>query len=180
MRSPIRHPSLDKNMKTRTLLFPVVAGLLLGATAIAKAPEDKDIVDIAVGAGQFKTLTKLVTDAGLVDTLKGTGPFTVLAPSDAAFAKLPKELVAKVVADKELLKKVLTYHVIAGKVLSTDLKNGLEAKTVEGETVKVKIGKKGVSFNKSKFVKADIVASNGVIHVIDTVLLPPSIAKAAH
>lgn len=146
---------------------------MVGTAAVAHAPEEKDIVDTAVAAGQFKTLVKLVTDAGLVDTLKGTGPFTVFAPTDAAFAKLPKETVEKITGDKELLKKVLLYHVVSGKVLSNDLKNGMEAKTVEGSTIKVKIGKKGVSFNKSKLVKADIATSNGVIHIIDTVLVPP-------
>jgi len=114
----------------------------------------------------------------LVDTLKGSGPFTVLAPSDAAFAKLPKALVAKIVGDKKLLTSILTYHVIAGKVLSTDLKNGLKAKTVQGEEVTVMIKGKTVTFNKSKVSAADIMASNGVIHVIDTVLVPPTILKA--
>ena len=161
-------------MNFRNTILPIAALMMVGATAIARAPQEKDIVDTAVAAGQFKTLVKLVTDAGLVDTLKGAGPFTVFAPTDAAFAKLPKETVEKITGDKELLKKVLLYHVIAGKVLSTDLKNGLAAKTVEGQTIKVKIGKKGVTFNKSKLVKADILTSNGVIHIIDTVLVPPA------
>lgn len=166
----------NKTMKLRNLFAPLAAALILSSAAFAKAQE-KDIVDTAVSAGSFKTLAALVTKAGLVDTLKGAGPFTVLAPTDAAFAKLPKALVEKVSNDKALLMKVLTYHVISGKVLSTDLKNGTHAKTVEGENVKVKVGAKGVKFNKSKVVKADIECSNGVIHVIDTVLLPPSIAK---
>jgi uncharacterized surface protein with fasciclin (FAS1) repeats len=156
--------------------IPFIAALVLGSVATAHAPKESDIVDTAVAAGQFKTLTKLVTDAGLVDVLKGKGPFTVLAPTDKAFAKLPKALLEKVGADKELLKKVLTYHVIAGKVMSTDLKEHLQAATVQGEKVTVTL-KGGVKFNKSKVVKADINCSNGVIHVIDTVLLPPSIAK---
>jgi uncharacterized surface protein with fasciclin (FAS1) repeats len=140
----------------------------------AKAGE-MDIVDTAVKAGSFKTLAKLVTDAGLVDTLKGEGPFTVLAPTDAAFAKVPKPLLGKLAADKKLLTKVLTYHVIAGKVMSTDLKAG-DVKTVAGENVKVSL-KGGAKFNQAKVAKADIVCSNGVIHVIDAVILPPSLKK---
>ncbi len=161
-------------MLKRLKFIPLVAALVLGSVAIAHAPKEMDIVDTAVAAGQFKTLTKLVGAAGLVDVLKGTGPFTVLAPTDAAFAKLPKALLKKVGSDKELLKKVLTYHVIAGKVMSSDLKEHLMAKTVEGENVTVTL-KGGAKFNKSKVLKADILASNGVIHVIDTVLLPPSL-----
>lgn len=164
-------------MKIRMFLAPLAMTLVLGASAMAYAPEEKDIVDTAVGAGQFKTLVALVKKAGLVEVLKGEGPFTVLAPTDAAFKKLPKALVEKVVGDPELLKKVLTYHVIAGKVLSTDLKNGLNAKTVEGETVHVTIKGHTVLFNKSKVATADINTSNGVIHFIDTVLVPPSLLK---
>ncbi len=154
-------------------LLATVAATVFSVAAFAQ----KDIVDTAVAAGQFKTLTKLVTDAGLVDTLKGEGPFTVFAPTDAAFAKLPAALVKKITADKKLLTAILTYHVVAGKVLSTDLKDGLKAKTVQGEAITVGIHGKHVRFNKSGLVKADIVTSNGVIHVIDTVLLPPSVAK---
>jgi uncharacterized surface protein with fasciclin (FAS1) repeats len=163
-------------MKLNKIALTLVAPLALGSFAFAKA--EKDIVDTAVAAGSFKTLVSLVQKAGLVDTLKGSGPFTVLAPSDAAFAKLPKALVAKIVGDKKLLTSILTYHVIAGKVLSTDLKNGLKAKTVQGEEVTVMIKGKTVTFNKSKVSAADIMASNGVIHVIDTVLVPPTILKA--
>ena len=155
----------------------VLAGALaLGSASIAYAPQ-KDIVDTAVGAGQFKTLVSLVQKAGLVETLKGKGPFTVLAPTDKAFAKLPKSLVQKVTSDKALLTKVLTYHVIAGKVLSTDLKEGLMPATVEGEKLKVSVHGKTVRFNKSKVVMADVIASNGVVHAIDTVLIPPSLMK---
>jgi uncharacterized surface protein with fasciclin (FAS1) repeats len=163
-------------LKYRNALTSLAIVVSLGTAAMAEAPQ-KDIVDTAVGAGQFKTLVSLVQKAGLVDTLKGDGPFTVLAPTDKAFAKLPKSLVAKVTADKKLLAKVLTYHVIPGKVMSSDLKNGLAAKTVQGETVKVQIHGKDVRFNKSKVVMADVAASNGVIHAIDTVLIPPSLAK---
>lgn len=156
-----------------TKMFVTFAAAAFAVSAFAQ----KDIVDTAVDAGQFKTLAKLVGDAGLVSTLKGTGPFTVFAPTDKAFAKLPKSLVDTLMKDKKLLTSVLTYHVVAGKVLSTDLKNGLKAKTVQGEEIKVHIKGKTVKFNKSGLVAADVLASNGVIHVIDTVLLPPSIAK---
>ncbi len=162
-------------MKTLTSLVALVAASLALAAPVGGG--EKDIVETAVASGKFTTLVKLVQAAGLVDTLKGAGPFTVLAPTDEAFAKLPKSLVDKVTGDKALLTKVLTYHVIAGKVLSTDLKNGLAAKTVEGESVKVSIKGKTVRFNKSKVIIADIVVSNGVIHAIDTVLIPPSLLK---
>ncbi len=163
-------------MNFRKLILPLSAALLLSGSAFAR-PEAKDIVDTAVGAGSFKTLVSLVTKAGLVDTLKGEGPFTVLAPTDAAFAKLPKALVAKLVGNPELLKKVLLYHVISGKVMAADLKNGMRAKSVEGEAIKVMLKKSGVFFNKSKVVSANVDCTNGVIHAIDTVLLPPSVAK---
>jgi len=156
-----------------TKMFVTFAAAAFAVSGFAQ----KDIVDTAVDAGQFKTLAKLVGDAGLVSTLKGNGPFTVFAPTDKAFAKLPKSLVDTLMKDKKLLTSVLTYHVVAGKVLSTDLKNGLKAKTVQGEEIKVSIKGKSVKFNKSGLVAADVLASNGVIHVIDTVLLPPSIAK---
>lgn len=158
----------------KALSLAAVASLVVSASAFQS---QKDIVDTAVGAGQFNTLAKLVTDAGLVDTLKSKGPFTVFAPTDAAFAKLPKSLLQTLAKDKKLLTSVLTYHVVSGKVLSTDLKDGMNAKTVQGENLKVRIKGDHVRFNKSGLVKADVLASNGVIHVIDTVLLPPSVAK---
>lgn len=163
-------------LKIRNVVSSIAVVTALCTSAVARAPQ-KDIVDTAVGAGQFKTLVSLVQKAGLVDTLKGEGPFTVLAPTDKAFAKLPKSLVQKVTSDKKLLAKVLTYHVISGKVLSSDLKNGLTPTTVEGEKLHVRIHGKDVRFNKSKVVMADVQASNGVIHAIDTVLIPPSLAK---
>jgi uncharacterized surface protein with fasciclin (FAS1) repeats len=165
-------------MNFSKIALTLVAPLALSSFAFSA---DKDIVDTAVGAGAFKTLVSLVQKAELVDTLKGKGPFTVLAPSDKAFAKLPKALVEKIVGDKKLLTTILTYHVIAGNVMSTDLANGLEAKTVQGEKAKVTIKGKTIRFNNSKVETADIKASNGVIHVIDTVLLPPSVAmKLGH
>jgi uncharacterized surface protein with fasciclin (FAS1) repeats len=154
--------------------------LSLSALAVLVVPSfasEKDIVDIAAGNKDFSTLVSLVKAAGLVDTLKGKGPFTVLAPTNAAFAKVPKAVLEKLGADKALLTKVLTYHVIAGEVYAKDLKNGITPKTVEGETVKVTIKGKTVKFNQAKVVIADVKASNGVIHAIDAVILPASITK---
>ena len=133
----------------------------------------KDIVDTAVSAGQFTTLAKLLTSAGLVDTLKGAGPFTVFAPTDEAFKKVPQATLDALGKDPEALKKVLTYHVVAGKVLAADVKPG-EVTTVEGQPVKVTVDGSTVKINDATVTKTDIVTSNGVIHVIDTVLLPPS------
>ena len=142
-------------------------------TASAKAA---DIVAVAVGAGSFHTLVAALQAAGLVDTLKGKGPFTVFAPTDDAFAKLPPGTVEDLLkpANKDKLVKILTYHVVAGKVMAADIAGQqLAAKTVEGATIAVD-GRNGVTLNdKAKVTKADIVADNGVIHVIDVVLLPP-------
>ena len=132
-----------------------------------------DIVETAIKAGSFNTLVTAVKAAGLVDTLKGNGPFTVFAPTDAAFAKLPKGTVETLLKpeNKAQLVKILTYHVVSGEVLSTTLKSG-KVKTVEGDTVNVLVQKSGVTINKSKVTAVDVKASNGVIHVIDTVLMP--------
>ena len=146
---------------------------LLAAAVIALASlsaQAKDIVDTAVGAGNFKTLVTAVKAAGLVDTLKGTGPFTVFAPTDEAFAKIPKADLDKLLADKAKLKSVLTYHVVSGKVLAKDIKPGM-VKTVQGSDVTVATTG-GVMVNNAKVVAADVPASNGVIHAIDTVLMP--------
>jgi uncharacterized surface protein with fasciclin (FAS1) repeats len=133
------------------------------------------IVGIASSSGSFKTLTAALKAAGLVETLNGAGPFTVFAPTDAAFAKLPKGTVEMLLKpqNKAKLVKILTYHVVPGEVLSTSLKSG-KVKTVEGSPVSVMVGTKGVMVNKSKVTGADVKASNGVIHVIDTVLMPPT------
>lgn len=131
----------------------------------------QDIVDTAVNSGSFDTLVKAIKAADLVETLKGDGPFTVFAPTDAAFAKLPKEDLEKLLKDKEKLIKVLTYHVVSGKVMAKDVLELKKAKTLEGESVKIKT-KKGVMINGANVTKTDIVTTNGVIHVIDTVLMP--------
>jgi uncharacterized surface protein with fasciclin (FAS1) repeats len=145
----------------------VALALGVGMTMSAFA---KDIVDTAVGAGTFKTLVAAVQAAGLVDTLKGPGPFTVFAPSDEAFAKIPKDKLDALIKDKAALTKVLTYHVVPGKVMAKDVKAGM-VKTVQGQEITVKT-EGGVMVDGAKVVATDVAASNGVIHVIDTVIMP--------
>ncbi len=133
-----------------------------------------DIVDTAISAGNFKTLVTAVKAAGLVDTLKSPGPFTVFAPSDDAFNKLPKGTVENLLKDIPKLKSILTYHVVAGRVTSADVVKLKSAKTVEGEDVRIDTsGFSGPRINDAQVLKADIMADNGVIHVIDKVLIPP-------
>ena len=137
-------------------------------------PEKKNIVDTAVEAGTFKTLAKLLGDAGLVDTLKGAGPFTVLAPTDEAFAKLPKKDLEALGKDKKKLEAVLKFHVIGAKAMAEDVKKMKDATTLNGKKVTITVKGSDVMVGKAKVIKADIEASNGVIHVIDTVLMPPA------
>lgn len=143
----------------------------MAAVALATLSiQAKDIVDTAVGAGNFKTLATALQAAGLVDTLKGKGPFTVFAPTDEAFAKVPKADLDALLKDKAKLTAVLTYHVVAGKVLSTDIKAG-KVKTVQGTELTLATSY-GVTVNGAKVTTANVLADNGVIHVIDTVLIP--------
>jgi uncharacterized surface protein with fasciclin (FAS1) repeats len=130
-----------------------------------------DIVDTAVKAGSFNTLVAAVKAAGLVDTLKGAGPYTLFAPNDEAFAKLPSGTVDALLKDIPKLKKILTYHVVSGKVMAADVAKMKSAKTVEGSDVKIDASK-GVKVNDATVSTADVAADNGVIHVIDTVLMP--------
>jgi uncharacterized surface protein with fasciclin (FAS1) repeats len=146
----------------------LIAALL--ASALVISAQAKDIVDTAVDAGSFKTLATALGAAGLVETLKGKGPFTVFAPTDEAFAKIPKADLEALLKDKAKLIAVLTYHVVPGKVMSADVKAG-KVKTVQGSDITVTT-KGGVMVNKAKVIKTDIVADNGVIHVIDTVIMP--------
>jgi uncharacterized surface protein with fasciclin (FAS1) repeats len=139
-------------------------------TLAALGAQAKDIVDTAVAAGNFKTLATALTAAGLIDTLKGKGPFTVFAPTDAAFAKIPKADLDKLLADKAKLTAVLTYHVVPGKVMAKDVKAG-KVKTVQGGEITVATTG-GVTVDGAKVSATDIVASNGVIHVIDSVIMP--------
>lgn len=157
-------------MKSTVALFALTLALLIPSVSRADAP--KDIVDTAVAAGSFKTLTKALTEAGLVDTLKGKGPFTVFAPTDEAFEKLPKGTVEALLKHKQKLVAMLTYHVVAGKVMAADAAKLTSAKTVNGQSLTIRAAKGSVMIDNATVVKADIVASNGVIHVIDTVLLP--------
>lgn len=133
--------------------------------------ENNTIVDIAINNEDFSTLVTAVTEAGLVDTLSSEGPFTVFAPTNAAFEKLPAGTLEAVLQDKEQLTSILTYHVVSGKVMSTDLTDGMTATTVQGDDITIG-AHSGVTVNDANVVTADIEASNGVIHVIDTVLLP--------
>jgi uncharacterized surface protein with fasciclin (FAS1) repeats len=136
--------------------------------------QGKDIVDTAVAAGQFKTLAAALQAAGLVETLKGAGPFTVFAPTDEAFAKLPAGTVESLLKpeNKAKLQAILTYHVVAGKVMAADVVKVKDAKTVQGSSVKVTVDGGKVKIDNANVVKTDIVASNGVIHVIDSVVMP--------
>ena len=154
----------------------VCAALVAAAVTVslpARADAPGTIVEVASGAATFKTLVAAVKAAGLADTLSGKGPFTVFAPTDAAFAKLPAGTVESLLKpeNKKKLQAILLYHVVAGKVLSTDLKSG-PVKTVEGQDLTIDVSGGTVKVNDSTVIKADIPASNGVIHAIDTVLLP--------
>ena len=143
---------------------------------IFAAAADKDIVDTAVEAGSFKTLAAALKAADLIETLKGKGPFTVFAPTDEAFAKLPEGTVETLLKpeNKEKLVAILTYHVVAGKVEAKDAVKLKSAKTVNGASFKISASDEGVMVDKAKVVKTDIQCSNGVIHVIDAVILPPA------
>jgi uncharacterized surface protein with fasciclin (FAS1) repeats len=145
-----------------------VAAALAAASSLASAA---DIVDTAASAGQFNTLVKAVQAAGLVETLKGQGPFTVFAPTDAAFAKLPAGTVEALLNDKEKLAQILTYHVVPGKVTAAQVKPG-PVQTVQGQSLEVRAEGGAVMVDNAKVIQADVMASNGVIHVIDTVVLP--------
>ncbi len=170
-------------MHVRALTGSVVAVLLVGTMSTGhfvagnqsknskgEAPT-MDIVDTAVQAGSFGTLVTALKAAGLVDTLKGTGPFTVFAPTDEAFAKLPAGALDGLLKDKAKLVDVLTYHVVAGKVMAADVVKMSSAKTVEGQSLTIDASK-GVKVDSATVIKTDIVATNGVIHVIDSVVLP--------
>lgn len=151
---------------TSALVFSTAKPVNAGHHAQAEAT----IVDIAVSAGSFDTLVVALKEADLVDTLAGDGPFTVFAPTDEAFAKIPADQLNALLADKEALTKVLTYHVVPGKVMAADVKAG-EVTTVEGSTLTIST-RYGVKVDEANVIKTDIVASNGVIHVIDSVVLP--------
>jgi uncharacterized surface protein with fasciclin (FAS1) repeats len=156
-----------KKLIATTAAFAVALVL----TASSARAAEKDIVDTAVAAGSFKTLAKLLTDAGLVDTLKGAGPFTVFAPTDEAFAKVPKATLEALGKDKDKLRAVLTYHVVPGKVMAADVTKLTSAKTVQGQSITISTAG-GVKVDNANVIKTDIACTNGVIHVIDSVILP--------
>lgn len=176
-------------MKNLKIIVGVLAAFSFAATpALAATPSSnptasacgggdasaakKDIVDTAAAAGTFKTLLAAATAAGLVETLKSAGPFTVFAPSDAAFAKLPKGTVAALLKDKAKLKAILTYHVVSGAVMAKTAMTLKSAKSVQGQSIALAVKGKSLYVNQAKVVAADIKASNGVIHVIDQVIMP--------
>jgi uncharacterized surface protein with fasciclin (FAS1) repeats len=160
-------------MIRRTFIALTAAAAFMSAPVFAES-HSKDIVDTAVAAGSFNTLAAALTAAGLVETLKGEGPFTVFAPTDAAFAALPAGTVEDLLKpeNKDKLVAILTYHVVPGKVMSTDLTEGMKAATVNGAEVTITLDG-GAKVNGAVISSADVEASNGVIHVIDSVILPP-------
>ena len=157
--------------RVRTTLAVAFIATLIPVSALADSHMGKDIVDTAVSAGSFTTLVTALKKAGLVETLKGEGPFTVFAPNDEAFAKIPSDQLNALLADKEKLTAVLLYHVVPGKVMAADVAGMTSAKTVQGQEIRIDTSD-GVKVDGAKVIQTDIVASNGVIHVIDTVLMP--------
>ena len=161
----------------KTLALGTLAALVMTFATpnrAAAGADPKDIVDTAVAAGSFKTLAAALQAAGLIETLKGPGPFTVFAPTDEAFAKLPAGTVEMLLKpeNKARLTRILTSHVVAGRVMAADAAKLTSAKAVSGDTLKIAAHGGGVTIDKAKVVTADVAASNGVIHVIDTVILP--------
>lgn len=162
-----------KSVFAGLVLAAIVAfGMTTNSVRANDHNEQKDIVDTAVAAGSFKTLAAALQAAGLVETLKGKGPFTVFAPTDEAFAKLPAGTVEALLKDKEKLTKILLYHVVSGNVMAKDVVKLKSAKTVQGSSVKINAKGGKVMVDNANVVKTDIATSNGVIHVIDSVILP--------
>ena len=163
-------------MKKLLLILTLLAvvGSVAVAAATARTTEDRNIVQTAVAAGQFKTLAKLLTRAGLTDELQQPGPFTVFAPTDAAFKKVPKRTLNVLLHNKAKLKAVLLYHVVAGKVTAADVVTYSSARTLDGRSVRIRVSGENVFVNRAKVTKPDVMASNGVIHVINRVLIPPA------
>ena len=163
-------------MKRKMMIAGIVAAMAItgAATNMGAATADQDIVDTAVAAGSFKTLAKVLQAADLVETLKGAGPFTVFAPTDEAFAKLPAGTLEALLKpeNKPKLQHILTSHVVAGKVMAADVVKTRSVKAVSGDTLTIASGNGGVTVDGARVVKTDIAASNGVIHVIDSVILP--------
>jgi uncharacterized surface protein with fasciclin (FAS1) repeats len=175
---------MEMCMKTFRSVAAIAALFTLPAVTLAQTPMEKapmkTIVQLAVDAGNFKTLVTAVKAAGLAETLSSPGPFTVFAPTDAAFGKLPAGTIESLLADKEKLTSILTYHVVPGKVMSTDIvkSNGATPTTVNGMTLDIVLKNGKVYVNGAQVITTDLIASNGVIHVIDTVVLPKATAPA--
>jgi uncharacterized surface protein with fasciclin (FAS1) repeats len=169
-----------RNIPILALVGLVIVGSALAGAAAARDSDDKprspskNIVETAAGAGSFKTLVSLVGQAGLADTLASGGTFTVFAPTDAAFAKVPKQTLSALAADPQQLKAVLLYHVAKGELRARKVVKRKSIKTLNGARVKVRVKRRTVKVNNARVVKANVGASNGVIHVIDRVLLPPA------
>jgi len=163
---------IKRNFTTLLVAVLVISVLTFASTGSMNKMGKKSIVETAVSAGQFKTLVTAVKAADLVEVLSGPGPFTVFAPTDDAFAKLPEGTVEALLQNKEQLKAVLTYHVVAGKVMASDVVNLKSAATVNGQQVTIKVKGGTVMVDNAKVVMTDIECTNGVIHVIDTVILP--------
>ena len=160
----------------RAAAFALAAALVAVPAFRAEDAAKKDIVTTAVSAGNFKTLAKALEAAGLVDALKGKGPFTVFAPTDDAFAKIPQDTLEALLKDKEKLTAILKYHVVDGSVKAEKIAtlNGQSVKTLQGDSIKIDVDGSTVKVNDAKVTKTDIECSNGVIHVIDTVIMPPA------
>lgn len=176
----LRLVKADSNYDEQITKFTIAnAGAPAAAAPAASTSGTKDIVDTAVAAGSFKTLVAAVQAAGLVNTLKGAGPFTVFAPTDEAFAKLPAGTVEGLLKDPKALANILLYHVVPGKVMASQVTDGLKAKTAQGSTVSFSIVDGKAKINDANIVTTDIETANGVIHVIDSVILPPAATPAA-
>jgi uncharacterized surface protein with fasciclin (FAS1) repeats len=156
------------------LTLLAVVGSFAVAAVTARPTEEGNIVQTAVATGQFKTLTKLLTRAGLTNALRQPGPFTVFAPTDAAFKKVPKRTLNVLLQNKARLKALLLYHVVSGKVTAADVVKLSSAKTLDGKAVRIRVTGANLFVNSAKVTKPDVMASNGVIHVINRVLIPPA------
>ena len=172
----IHRPTITWLNAARALALAAVL-TVAGRAPVDAQPMQPDIVDTAVSAGSFTTLATALQAAGLVDTLKGSGPFTVFAPTDEAFAKLPAGTVEQLLADPDQLRSVLTYHVVPGAVTAADVMNISSATTVQGQPIQIAVMDGSVHINQANVQMADVMAGNGVIHVIDAVLLPPTTAQ---
>ena len=162
-------------LKRLMVIVAVVAALAIPASAATAAGGGKNIVETAAGSKQFSTLVTLVKKAGLVGTLSGKGPYTVFAPTNAAFAKVPKKTLNELLENKSMLRKVLLYHVLPGKVPASKVVTLESAKTAEGASVQFSVRGKSAFVNESKIIKTDIRCSNGIVHAINAVLIPPGV-----